>query len=175
MNIAELLATSGLPTRRDDRAERLSDGSCAVYLHAGHLHVSRDPTQITTILGSCVSVCVWDPVAAIGGMNHYMLPDDFGSNSDTPRHANFAMRALLQQLLDLGAQRARMQAKLYGGASVIVALRANGRHLGQKNVEVGRARLAEAQIPIVEEDTGENHGRKVIFSTSTGLAIVKRV
>jgi chemotaxis protein CheD len=174
MNFAELIAASGVVVRRDDGVQLSSDGTEVVYLHAGQLHASREPVRITTILGSCVSVCLWDPGAGVGGMNHYMLPDDVGSNTGTPRHATFAIRTLLAQLERFGARRGRLQAKLYGGASVIAALPV-GRHLGQRNVEVGRALLAGERIAIVEQDTGSNHGRKVSFSTGTGLTIVKRV
>ena len=105
-NLAELLAASGLQ-RRDDHVVHLGDGTPSIYLHAGHLHVSAEPVQITTIVGPCVAICVWDPVAGIGGMNHYMLSDDIGVWVETPRHANFAIRTLLEQLQSLGAHRKR--------------------------------------------------------------------
>jgi len=173
-SIAELLAASGVAVHRDDHVARPSAGSRVIYLHAGHLYASAEPAQITTVLGSCVSVGLWDPVAAVGGMNHYMLPEDFGPNSATPRYANFAIRHLIEQLEVLGARRARLQAKLYGGASVISSPHVKA-SLGTKNIEVARARLREASIPILAEDVGSNHGRKVIFSTTSGLATVKRV
>lgn len=158
----------------DDRSPRLSDGSHAIYLHAGHLYASAEPAQITTILGSSVAVCLWDPIAGIGGMSHYMLPDDVGSNTATLRYANFSILALIEELQCLGALRPRLLARFYGGASMISSDH-GARPLGQRNIEIGRARLSEANIPIVEEDVGSTHGRKVVFSTSTGLAVVKRI
>jgi chemotaxis protein CheD len=173
-SIAELLAASGVAVRRDPEVQRASDGTRLFFLHAGHLHVSAEPTQITTILGSCVSIGLWDPVAGVGGMNHYMLPEDISATSGTPRYANFAIRHLIGQLELLGAHRARLLAGLYGGASIISSIHAAG-GLGARNVEVGRTRLRQANIPIVAEDTGHTHGRKITFFTSNGSTTVKRI
>ena len=173
-SIAHLLANSGLARHGRDPVDETRDGAKVVYLHAGHLYIAPERVRITTILGSCVAICMWDPGAGVGGMNHYMLPDDLGADTATPRYANYAIRTLIDSLQMLGARRARLQAKLYGGASVLSSLHA-GRHLGQKNIDVGRERLAEASIPIVHEDAGSIHGRKVIFDTATGHTIVTRV
>jgi chemotaxis protein CheD len=169
-----LLAGSGLSHDRDDRITQLPDGSRVVYLHAGQIHASAQPVRITTILGSCVSVCLWDAAAGLGGMNHYMLPDDLVGYTPSPRHANFAIRQLIAQLDLLGANRLRLQAKIFGGASVF-APHPGARHLGAKNVAVARARLQEANIPIVGEDVGASHGRKLTFCTHSGLTAIKKI
>ena len=173
-NIADLLAASRLPTH-ESPAHSLADGTKSVYVHAGQLFVSAEPAQITTILGSCVAICVWDVATKTGGLNHYMLPHDVGANVATPRYARYAFDRLLADVLRTGASASRLQAKVFGGASVITALRGDGRDLGSKNVEVAHAMLAEARIPIVAEDTGGNSGRKLIFRTDDGSALIRRV
>lgn len=173
-NLAELLATSGVAVR-DDRATRLPDGAKLVYLHAGHLYASAEPAQITTVLGSCVAVCLYDPMAQAGGMNHYMLPNDVGANCQTPRYANFAISQLIERLLAFGAEHRRLQAKLFGGACVLSSFQGSGIDLGSKNIEVARSRLEAERIPVLAEDLGGNHGRRLVFRTDTGLALTKRV
>jgi len=172
--LAELLATSGV-SGRDDRTTRLPDGAKLVYLHAGNLYASAEPAQITTVLGSCVAICLYDPMAQVGGMNHYMLPADVGMNCKTPRYANFAITTLIERVLALGAERRRLQAKLFGGACVLSSFQGSGNDLGSKNIEVARRRLEEEKIPVLAEDLGGNHGRRLVFRTDTGLALTKIV
>src|SRR5690242_14967867 len=123
-SIGDLLAASGLPI--NSRASMLADGTRAVYMHAGQFLIATEPTQITTILGSCVAVCVWDPVARIGGMNHFMLPFDSGTQTATPRYAKHATATLLVDVALAGARLTRLRAKIFGGACVMEAFRANG-------------------------------------------------
>ena len=172
--IADLLATSGL-TRELGAGAALADGTRSVYMHAGQLVIATEPTQITTILGSCVAVCVWDPVSRVGGMNHFMLPFDGGPPMSTPRYAKHATATLLVDVALAGARLPRIKAKIFGGACVMEAFRIGGRDLGGQNVEVARQLLSAARIAVVAEDVGGNHGRKLIFRTDTGEAIVKRV
>ena len=171
--INALLAASGLQ-RDERRVEILPDGARAVYLHAGDLYTSRDPSQVITILGSCVAVCLWDRLTHVAGINHFMLPHDVGQQSGTLRYANFSISELLRRVGELGAERRRMEAKLFGGACVLSSNQ-NGRDLGSKNVEVARERLSQERIKIVAEDVGGNHGRKLVFRTWDGSALVKKV
>lgn len=173
-HLAELLAASGV-AGRDDRTTRLPDGAKLIYLHAGHLYASAEPAQITTVLGSCVAICLYDAMSAVGGMNHYMLPNDVGANCQTPRYANFAITQLIERVLALGAEHRRLQAKLFGGACVLASFQGSGNDLGSKNIEVARRRLEEEKIPVVAEDLGGNQGRRLVFRTDTGLALTKRV
>src|SRR5262249_526475 len=116
--IAELLQSSGVAGRRDEQVAQTVDGALIVYLHAGHLYASAEASQITTIVGSCVAVCVWDPVTHSGGMNHFMLPHDVGEKCGSPRYANYAITSLIQKVVGYGAAFANIQAKLFGGACV---------------------------------------------------------
>ena len=166
--LATTVATSEAPAETPDSAAN-------VYLYAGQLFVSPSPARITTILGSCLSRGLWDPVTGVGGMNHYMLPHNIGMNAGTPRFAPTAIRELLTQLDAAGAKRSRLQAKLFGGACVMASFQANGSDLGSRNVEVARDYLHAARIPVVFEDVGGTHGRKVVFRTDSGVTMVRKV
>jgi len=144
------------------------------YLHPGQLVVSVSPASISTILGSCVAVCVWDEEAGIGGMNHFLLPHFSGGRAaSSARFGNVATEQLLLKLADAGARRSRMRAKIFGGASVLEALRGVGGSLGRSNVDVARQLLREAEIPLVAEDVLGDRGRKLIFRTDDGSARVR--
>ena len=143
-----------------------------VYLAPGRLFVSDSPAQVTTILGSCVAVCLWDPEARLGGMNHFLLPEGVPAS---PRFGQSAVPLLIQAALDLGARRTRLRAKLFGGACVLEAFRAGSHHLGSRNVEVAREALRAAEIPVFVEDVGGDQGRKVVFDVQTGSAWVRAI
>lgn len=159
---------AGRPPSVMDRGSRLN-----VYLHPGQCYVSSDPAAVTTILGSCVSVCLWDPALSIGGMNHYLLPYWAGGSSASFRYGNVAVQCLIENLLTLGCARERLVAKLFGGGCVIDAFNEGENHLGTKNVRVARTLLGEAGIRVAGEDVGGRHGRKLIFQTDDGVAWVK--
>jgi len=117
-----------------------------VYLQPGQLYASAQPSAVTTVLGSCVAVCLWDPIEAVGGMNHYLLPFFAGAGQGSPRFGNFAMTELVDRLVALGASKARLQAKVFGGACVLEAFQAREGHLGEKNAGVA-FKLIQALLP----------------------------
>lgn len=143
-----------------------------VYLAPGRLHASTEPEQVTTILGSCVAVCVWDPDLRVGGINHFLLPEGVPSS---PRFGDSAVRLLVERVLELGARRSRLRAKIFGGACVLEAFRNDSHPLGARNVEVARERLRAEQIPVVGEDVGGDLGRKLVFDVQTGSAWVRAI
>jgi chemotaxis protein CheD len=145
------------------------------YLHPGQFFVCVENYAVTTILGSCVSVCLWDPSTKIGGINHFLLPYDAGDGQASSRFGNLAVRGLIEEVLALGAEQDHLQAKLFGGACVLDAFRSRANHLGAKNVEVARRELQTANIPILGEDVGGYKGRKLIFHTDNGSAWVKEL
>lgn len=145
----------------------------SAYLHAGHLYVSASPSRVSTILGSCVSVALFDPNAQVGGLNHFLLPVGPEHGAPSPRFGNVAVRWLIESLLSAGANRSRLQAKLFGGASMLSAFRTTSGHLGQKNVAMARAVLLEERIPVVAEDVDGERGRKLIFHSHDGSAWVR--
>jgi len=144
----------------------------AVYLHPGFVYASREPAEATTILGSCVAVCLWDARLGIGGANHFLLPYGGGGSA---RFGDVAIPDLIEQMARLGCQTRDLRAKVFGGAAVVEAFRDREKHLGATNVERARAVLAEQGIPIVAEDVEGRRGRKVIYQTDTGIALVKLV
>ena len=93
-------------------------GRQQVYLHAGDLVIANRPTAIVTILGSCVAVCLWDATARVGGVNHYLLPFHV-EREKSPRFGSIAIPRLLEEVVAAGADPNRLQAKVFGGASVI--------------------------------------------------------
>jgi chemotaxis protein CheD len=141
------------------------------YLHAGQLAVASSPTAITTILGSCVAVCLWDPVAGVGGVNHYLLPHHV-ERERSARFGSFAVPALVDAVVRAGARRGALQAKVFGGASVIVAFRGT-RNLGEENAVLAFRLLEEAGIPVLERDVGGTRGRKLVFHSDDGAAWVR--
>jgi len=141
----------------------------AQYIQPGHVHVARTPTQLTTILGSCVSVCLWDAGEGIGGMNHFMLPQATGGSVKSPRFGNFAMQDLFDKVQMAGARRAHLQARVFGGACMFEQMRSSA-HLGQKNIELALDFLSHRGIDVVETNVGGDHGRKLRFFTDTGDA-----
>jgi len=150
-------------------------GHPIVYLHPGHLFVAPQPSIISTVLGSCVTICLWDPRLRIGGANHYMLPSKMGSEQNSLRFGDVAIPKLLESILALGSQKRNLKAKIFGGASVIKALQSVGNHLGTQNVELARRLLKGYGIPVLEEDVEGTHSRKVIFHTDTGITTLRRL
>ena len=150
-------------------------GRSRIYLHPGELFVSAERSAVSTILGSCVAVCLWDPIAKIGGINHYLLPLWTGQGTVSPRFGNVAVQELVNKLLELGSQKSRLQAKLFGGACVIEAFRERESHLGTKNVQTAEELLEQEGIPLVGRDVGGRRGRKLIFHTDNGIAWVRQL
>ncbi len=144
----------------------------ALYLHPGQMHADRGPGAVTTILGSCVAVCLFDTAARVGGVNHFLLPHESGGEAAPGRYGPAATRTLIARVLALGASHRTLVARLVGGANVLAAFQRQARHLGTANVDAARAVLAEAGIPVVGEDVGGTSGRKLLFSLADGAVWV---
>jgi len=146
------------------------------FLHAGQVFVSAERKSIVLILGSCVGVCIWDSVNAIGGGVHYMLTCWDGRGVPSPRYGNVAISMLLQRLLEAGANRANLRAKVFGGGCLFDSLREPNsnkeQHLGSRNVEIALELMTKARIPVVSTDVGLDRGQRIVFRTDTGDAIV---
>jgi len=150
----------------------------SVFLYPGQVVVAHEAAAVTTILGSCVAVCLWDPERRMGGVNHFLLPHFVAGNDvSSSRFGNVAIGRLVAGVIAPGVRRQALQAKVFGGACVIDAFRGrgDGRHLGLQNVEVALMLLRRERIPVVAEDVGGRRGRKVIFHTDTGAALVKLI
>ena len=168
-------ATKPNPKQCESVLEAENGNHEKLYLHPGQLFASRQSHAVTTILGSCVAVCLWDPVKKIGGIIHYLLPAFTGDGVASARFGNIAIAELIEQLTALGCRKRDLQAKLFGGACVIAAFRNRTSHLGWENVQTAEKFLGREQIPLVGQDTGGDKGRKLIFHTDDGSAWVKRL
>lgn len=147
-------------------------GRRSVYLHPGQVHASVEPAAITTILGSCVTICLWDARLRIGGMNHYLLPD----GSSSAGHFRFgvaATRGLIDGLTRHGSRRYDLQAKVFGGACVMEAFAKVAHHVGERNVEFAQSILEAERIATAVWDVGGSRGRKVVFHTDDGTTLVR--
>ena len=144
----------------------------AVKVLPGEYFVSTEDLVIMTVLGSCISACIWDGKVRAGGMNHFMLPD--GDNGDGfGRYGSYAMELLINELLKKGARRESMQAKVFGGAAVMAGF--TTMNVGERNTKFVLDYLATERIPVVSQDVLDIHPRKVCFFPVTGKALVKRL
>lgn len=144
------------------------------FLFPAALFVSPAPYQVTTILGSCVAVCLWDPVTRIGGINHYMLPLWNGEGLPSPKFGNIAIEKLVDKMVALGARRSRLVAKVFGGAE---SLEHGSSHfmIGYRNGILARELLSDLSIPIISSDLGGVGGKKIQFFTDTGDVLLKQI
>lgn len=166
------MSTSTVPSK--EPATEHAD-SVVVYLHAGQLFASAQACTISTVLGSCVSVCLVDTARDWGGANHYLLPMHVVGSHASPRFGNVAIEELVSRMLLLGSRRQDLQAKVFGGASTLGSTGPESDGLGWQNVEVARRALAAQRIPIVAEDVGGARGRKLLFKTEGGRAWVRKL
>jgi chemotaxis protein CheD len=127
---------------------------------------------VTTILGSCVAVCLWDAGAKIGGINHYLLPSFAGDGVASPRFGDISIRELLSTLIAMGCDRRRFQAKLFGGACVSGSIPSAKKSSRQRRTYAPRVSYSPPKLfPVVGEDVGGDRGRKLIFATWRRLGV----
>jgi chemotaxis protein CheD len=141
------------------------------FLLPGQYLVSKDPTVVSTILGSCVSICLWDQRLGIGGINHFLLPEG-DTNTNGMRYGNVANQVLLDKLLDLGCSTKSLQAKVFGGAHTFSTGNLE-QSLGARNVQVALEFLRKHGIRVVEKEVSGKAGRRVVFTTNIGTTTVK--
>ena len=136
-----------------------------LHVSQGEHAVSDCPqTVITTVLGSCVSTCMWDPEARLGGMNHFLLPGDRVEYLQSRLHGTNAMELLINALLRRGAERTRLRAKLFGGSRMIAGLS----NIGQANAAFASEFCRRENIPCISGSLGGDAGRRIRFWPSTG-------
>ncbi|URD61919.1 chemotaxis protein CheD [Sphingomonas sp. KRR8] len=133
-----------------------------------HAVIAEPDVVVTTILGSCVAVCLHDPQRRIGGMNHFLLPQPAGGSLqgvlDPQRYGIHAMEVLINALMARGAERSRLKAHCYGGAQVVAGLG----DIGAENCAFARHFLATEHITVVHEDLGGRNARRVEFMPFLG-------
>lgn len=136
------------------------------YLYPADLFVSTEPHLINTILGSCIAVCMFDSVARFGGMNHFMLPVWNGQGLASPKFGNIAIEKLIDSLVQKGAKRERLTAKVFGGGEVLETSSGAFR-IGERNAELAFQVLDSLKIKIVASHVGGKFGRKIQLNTHT--------
>ncbi len=138
----------------------------------GESRVSDAPDErMTTILGSCVAVCLFDPVRKIGGMNHFLLPSGQTDGGISNRYGIHAMEQLINELIKAGGEKSRLQAKAFGGARMTAGLS----DIGAANAAFAQEFLAKESIPCTSQDFGGTRARRLFFFPTTGRAEVHLV
>ena len=149
----------------------------AVKILPGQYYAASGDGAITTVLGSCVSTCLWDPLRRVGGMNHFMLPGD-GEAAASPaapsaRFGVYAMEVLINEMLHLGADRRRMVAKVFGGGRMLQGF--GSLDVGAKNCQFVLEFLATEGVPVVARDLLDVYARKLLFFPETGKVQLKKL
>lgn len=143
----------------------------------GEFFVSREPMVVYTVLGSCISACIRDPIAGVGGMNHFMLPapkehqsgDAWGGEST--RYGSFAMEQLINGILMRGGKKQRLEIKLFGAGKIYEG----NIDVGARNTEWVLHYLKEEGLPIAKSDLGDVFPRKVYYFTDSGRVLMKKI
>jgi chemotaxis protein CheD len=181
MSSALKLDNSAAAAALPDRGRRLKDTESGLWSRrvlAGEFYVTGENEIISTVLGSCVSVCMRDPQAGVGGMNHFMLPDEGNRVSSatvdtglSTRFGSHAMESLINGLMVRGAVRNRLEIKIFGGAQILDS----HVHIGEQNIRFVRNFLAVEGLRPIAEDLGDVVPRSVLYYPMTGRVRVKHL
>ncbi|MCC2616029.1 chemoreceptor glutamine deamidase CheD [Aestuariibacter halophilus] len=139
----------------------------------GEYYVTRNDECISTVLGSCISVCVYDLKAGVGGMNHFMLPGGKGADlqSESFRYGDVAMERMLNDMYKVGAKRENLKFKAFGGAQVIRIMT----DIGKSNIAFLHKFLTLEGFRLISSDLGDKYPRKVKFFPQTGQVLMKKL
>jgi chemotaxis protein CheD len=156
------------------------NGCWMVKILPGEYYVSRSEEAISTVLGSCVSACVRDPTRGLGGMNHFMLPEDAAVGPNdwldpavglATRYGSYAMESLINDLLKLGAARERLEIKLFGGGRILAPMT----DVGGRNIDFIRNYMTLEGYRVAAEDLGGTQPRKVVYFPASGRARLRKL
>ena len=142
------------------------------FIHVGEIHIGARPTEISTILGSCIAVCLYDSVQLIGGMNHYLVPLWNENGLQSPKYGNISIPRLIESMVNIGCDIHNMEAKIFGGANVI-DVSSHDMMIGRKNILIANEILREYKIPITAKDIGGDRGRRIMMRSDTGKIFLK--
>ncbi len=150
----------------------------AAKILPGEYYVTQHNEIITTVLGSCVSACIWDRVFGIGGINHFMLPlshnGEWGGSelvSTATRYGNYAMEHMINDILTHGGHRKNLAVKIFGGGQIISVMS----NIGSKNLEFVESYIKNKGLEFFGKDVGESFPRKVVFFPQNGRVRVKKL
>jgi chemotaxis receptor (MCP) glutamine deamidase CheD len=142
------------------------------YVHPGRTFVTADATPLVTVVGTGAVVCLWDNSKRVGGFAHFLLPEA-GTAPPAPRYGDVALKALVAELVALGANPRTLRARVFGGCAPPIS--SDSGHLGERNVAAAAAFLQAQAIPVLERDVGGKSARKIVFDPRFGSATVTRV
>jgi chemotaxis protein CheD len=152
-------------------------GRNAVKIMPGEFFVAKEDVVISTVLGSCVSACIWDRSAKVGGMNHFMLPGGEsagdGLTAASGRYGVFAMEQLINELIKRGARKTTLEAKVFGGGAVLRGF--STLNVGERNAAFVLEFLTTEGIRVASQDLLDVHPRRVAFFPVTGRALCKKL
>jgi chemotaxis protein CheD len=155
-----------------------------VNIAPGECFVSREPVIISTLLGSCVSACLYDPIQRVIGMNHFLLAGRRSPiqtqmvESEAGRYGIHAMKLLINGMEKQGAERRNLRAKLFGGGDVLQYYqpgRDNSGYVGEVNNRFAVAFLHNEQIPVVASDLGRDYGRTIHFRSADFAVFMRKI
>jgi chemotaxis protein CheD len=185
--VKSLTAKARLPQapvlRGFEHVQRYWDPLCdrwSAKILPGEFFVTTHDEAITTVLGSCISACMRDAALNVGGMNHFMLPEDRSSGKSSwttgvdglaTRYGSYAMESLINELMKLGARRERLEVKIFGGGRILPVMT----DVGAKNIAFARDFLKLEGLKISAEDVGEVYPRRVVYFPATGRVMLKRL
>jgi chemotaxis protein CheD len=144
------------------------------FLYPSTIFVDRTPHHIQTVLGSCVSICVYDTHNHFGGMNHYMVSLWKGNGLASPKYGNIAIESLIDKMITLGCAKKNLIAKVFGGADVLENL-SDHFQIGVNNIAIAMDMLDQNKIPITAKSTGGKLGRKITFNSLTGEVLMRYI
>ena len=139
-----------------------------LFLYPGQLVVTKDAMEISTILGSCVSVCLFDSIRCIAGMNHFLLPVNDKNKSDIEKYGDSSLELLLEKMLIMGSSQRDIVAKVFGGGELLTYKNPSF-NIGKKNIEVALGFICDHEISVISKAVGGKRGRKITFNTLTGI------
>ena len=142
------------------------------FLYPSTLIVSGSSSWIITILGSCIAICLHDPVLRIGGMNHYMLPLWNGDGLASPKYGNVAIEKLITEMLVRGSKKSNLVAKMFGGGRITQS-NTNPYNIGHRNISIADTMLKEFGIQVVGSSVGGSQGRRIQFNPVSGKVLHK--
>jgi chemotaxis protein CheD len=172
---AEDSSNSLLAKVRPAAGRRFFDAATAVWMmkvFPGEFYITKETNEVlVTVLGSCVSACIRDPIAGVGGMNHFMLPQHgsgaWGNDLKSTRFGNFAMEKLINELTKAGCVRERMEIKVFGGGNVTDSSNA----VGSENAEFILAYLKAEGLRCAATDLGGTLPRRIHYYPTTGRVV----
>jgi chemotaxis protein CheD len=147
----------------DTRVIKVFAGDCYVTDRIGEMMV--------TVLGSCISVCIRDPIARVGGMNHFLLPDSVGAADAPMRYGAYSMEKLINDILKMGGRKQRLEIKVFGGGNVIES----SAMIGDKNVKFIRDYLEAEGLKIAQQDVGGTSPRRIHYYPDSGRVMMRKI